>query len=127
MGGWLVYAACYGAWAFARGPAWVVGLFLAYGLFAAATEGAERAFVADFVPPERRGTAFGWFHLAVGISALPASVVFGIVWSRYGAAAAFGMSACLAIVASGLLVALSVPRVTSPSGLSASGRAPGSP
>ncbi len=127
VGGWLVYAACYGAWAFARGPAWVVGLFLAYGLFAAATEGAERAFVADFVPPERRGTAFGWFHLAVGISALPASVVFGIVWSRYGAAAAFGMSAGLAMVASGLLVALPAPRVTSPSGPSASGRAPGSP
>ena len=127
VGGWLVYAACYGAWAFARGPAWVVGLFLAYGLFAAATEGAERAFVADFVPPERRGTAFGWFHLAVGIAALPASVVFGIVWSRYGAAAAFGMSACLAIAASGLLVALPAPRVMSPSGLSASGRAPGSP
>jgi len=127
VGGWLVYAACYGGWAFASGPAWVVGLFLAYGLFAAATEGAERAFVAHFVPPDRRGTAFGWFHLAVGISALPASVVFGIVWSRYGAAAAFGMSACLAIAASGLLVALPAPRVMSPSGLSASGRAPGSP
>ncbi len=127
VGGWLVYAACYGGWAFARGPAWVVGLFLAYGLFAAATEGAERAFVADFVPPERRGTAFGWFHLAVGISALPASVMFGIVWSRFGAAAAFGVSASLAIAASVLLAALPAPRVTSPSALSASGRAPGSP
>ncbi len=127
VGGWLVYAACYGAWAFARGAAWVVGLFLAYGLFAAATEGAERAFVADFVPPERRGTAFGWFHLAVGISALPASVMFGIVWSRFGAAAAFGVSASLAIAASVLLAALPAPRVTSPSALSASGRAPGPP
>ncbi len=111
-GGWLVYAACYGAWAFARGPAWVVGLFLAYGLFAAATEGAERAFVADFVPPDRRGTAFGWFHLAVGISALPASVVFGIVWGRYGAPAAFGVSAGLAVAASVLLLLLPAPERT---------------
>jgi MFS family permease len=127
VGGWLVYAACYGAWAFASGPAWVVALFLVYGLFAAATEGAERAFVADFVPPERRGTAFGWFHLAVGISALPASVVFGIVWSRYGAPAAFGVSACLAVAASGLLIALPAPGVSRPSGPSAGGPAPGSP
>ncbi len=109
VGGWLVYAACYGGWAFARGPASVVGLFLAYGLFAAATEGAERAFVADFVPPERRGTAFGWFHLAVGVSALPASVMFGILWSRYGAPAAFGLSASLAVAASGLLILLPAP------------------
>ncbi len=129
VAGWLVYAACYGGWAFASGPAWVVGLFLAYGLFAAATEGAERAFVADFVPPDRRGTAFGWFHLAVGISALPASVVFGIVWGRFGAAAAFGVSAGLAVAATGLLLALPAPGpgVMSPSGLSAGGRAPGSP
>ncbi len=111
-GGWLVYAACYGGWALARGPAWVVGLFLAYGLFAAATEGAERAFVADFVPPDRRGTAFGWFHLAVGISALPASVVFGIVWGRYGAPAAFGVSAGLAVAASVLLLLLPAPERT---------------
>ncbi|HSD66216.1 MAG TPA: MFS transporter, partial [Vicinamibacteria bacterium] len=109
VGGWLVYAACYGAWALASGPASVVGVFLVYGLYAAATEGAERAFVADFVPPERRGTAFGWFHLAVGISALPASVMFGIVWSRFGAAAAFGLSASLAVAASALLVLLPAP------------------
>lgn len=126
-GGWLVYAACYGGWAFARGPAAVVGLFLAYGLFAAATEGAERALVADFVPPERRGTAFGWFHLAVGLSALPASVLFGIIWGRYGAPAAFGVSACLALAASGLLALLPAPGVSRPSGPSDGGRAPGSP
>ncbi len=127
VGGWLVYAACYGGWAFAKGPAAVVGLFLAYGLFAAATEGAERAFVADFVPPEARGTAFGWFHLAVGISALPASVMFGILWSRYGAPTAFGASAGLAVAAAVLLIALPAPGVTSPSGPQAGGRAPGSP
>ena len=127
VGGWLVYAACYGAWAFASGPASVVGLFLAYGLFAAATEGAERAFVADFVPAERRGTAFGWFHLAVGLSALPASVMFGILWSRFGAPAAFGVSACLALAASGLLVLLPAPGISRPSAPSAGSRAPGSP
>jgi len=109
VGGWLVYAVCYAAWGVVTGPAWMVGLFLVYGLYSAATEGAERAFVADFVPPSLRGTAFGWFHLAVGVSALPASVLFGVLWTKYGAQAAFGVSAGLAVAASGLLLFLSSP------------------
>src|SRR3990172_1890681 len=109
MAGWIVYAMCYAAWGIVEGPAWMVGLFLVYGLYSAATEGAERAFVADFVPPGRRGTAFGWFHLAVGLSALPASVLFGALWTRFGAQAAFGVSAGLAVTASVLLLFLSPP------------------
>jgi MFS family permease len=109
VGGWLVYALCYAAWGVVTGPAWMVGLFLVYGLYSAATEGVERAFVADFVPPDRRGTAFGWFHLAVGVSALPASVLFGVLWTKYGAQTAFGVSAGLAVAASGLLLVLNPP------------------
>ena len=105
VSGWVVYAAVYAAWGVAEGAAWMVGLFLVYGIYSAATEGAERALVADFVPAERRGAAFGWFHLAVGVAALPASLLFGILWSRFGAQAAFGASAALALVASGLLLA----------------------
>jgi len=107
--GWIVYAACYAAWGFVEGAAWMVALFLAYGLYSAATEGAERAFVADFIPPEVRGTAFGWFHLAVGVSALPASVLFGALWTAYGARTAFSVSAGLAVAASALLLLLTPP------------------
>lgn len=114
VGGWVVYAACYAIWGMVRGAAWMVGLFLVYGLYSAATEGAERAFVADFVPASMRGTAFGWFHLAVGISALPASILFGALWTRYGARAAFGASAGLAVAASVMLLRLSPP--TAPGG-----------
>jgi len=109
VAGWIVYAATYALWGLVRGPAWMVGLFLVYGLYAAATEGVERALVADFVPQERRGTAYGWFHLAVGISALPASVFFGILYSWKGAGTAFGASASLAVAASVLLLFLKTP------------------
>ncbi len=109
VAGWIVYAATYALWGVVEGPAWMVGLFLLYGLYSAATEGAERAFVADLVPAERRGTAFGWYHLAVGLSALPASILFGVLWNAYGSAAAFGVSAFLAVLASGLLLALNPP------------------
>ena len=112
VAGWIVYAVTYAAWGIVKGPAWMVGLFLVYGLYAAATEGVERALVADFVPAERRGTAFGWFHLVVGISALPASVLFGVLYKWYGAQAAFGTSATLAIIASALLVFLKTPKAS---------------
>jgi len=104
--GWLVYAAAYAAWGFARGPWWMAGLFLFYGLFAAATEGTERALVADLVPRDRQATGFGWFHLIVGLCALPASVVFGLLYKWKGAQAAFGTSAVLALAACVLLLTL---------------------
>ena len=69
----------------------------------------ERALVADFVPAERRGTAFGWFHLTVGIGMLPASVVFGLVWDAYGPRNAFLLGAGLALAAAVLLTAVPGP------------------
>lgn len=108
--GWVVYAATYAAWGFLEGPGWMIALFLVYALYSAACEGAERALVADFVPQAQRGTAFGWFHLAVGIAALPASVLFGALYAWRGAPTAFLTAAALAIVSAGLLLALPTPR-----------------
>ena len=70
-----------------------------YGLFFGLTEGSERALVADMVSLDRRGTAFGWYNLAIGLGALPASLLFGFVWDRAGAPTAFVMGASLALVA----------------------------
>jgi hypothetical protein len=53
------------------------------------TEGSERALIADLVALERRGTAFGWYNLAIGLGALPASLLFGYVWDHAGRATAF--------------------------------------
>jgi MFS family permease len=62
--------------------------------------------VADLVGPERRGTAFGWYNLAIGLGALPASLLFGFVWDHAGAGTAFVMGASLALAAAiGLLAA----------------------
>ncbi len=52
-------------------------LFGFYGLFMAATEGVEKALVADLAPEGLQGTAFGWFNLIAGIMLLPASIIFG--------------------------------------------------
>jgi predicted MFS family arabinose efflux permease len=66
--------------------------------------------VADLAPENFRGTAFGFFHFTIGVGALPASLLFGLVWQTWGAAAAFTMGAVLAIIASGLLFFIPPPR-----------------
>lgn len=78
-------------------------LFGFYGLFMAATEGVEKALVADLAPPERRGTAFGWFNLTAGALLLPASLIFGWLWQTWSAWTAFAFSASCALLA-GLLL-----------------------
>ena len=99
IAGWLLYAAVYLGFARAS-TAWQAwALFAAYGVFFGLTEGSERALVADLVPPDRRGTAFGWYNLAIGLGALPASIMFGFVWDRAGAPTAFLIGASLALAA----------------------------
>jgi len=103
IGGWLLYAGVYLAfgWATAAWHAWV--LFVVYGVFYGMTEGTEKAFVADFVPRARRGAAYGWYNLAIGLGALPASIIFGAIWDRSGAPSAFAFGATLALAAALLM------------------------
>ena len=99
VAGWLVYAAVYLLFARASAAWHAWALFTVYGVYFGLTEGVEKALVADLAPAGRRGTAFGWYNLAVGIGALPASVIFGLVWDRAGPAAAFQLGAGLAFAA----------------------------
>jgi MFS family permease len=111
---WGVYALTYLGFAVASAPWHAWALFLAYGLYFALSEGAEKALVAELVPAARRGAAYGWFNLGIGLGALPGSVVFGLVWQRWGAPAAFGMGAALATLAAGLLLASPVGKGGTP-------------
>ena len=81
-----------------------MGRILAYGLVFALTEPAEKALVAGFAGAERKGLAFGWFNFAIGIAALPSSVIFGWLYQGFGALVAFGWGAGLAIFAAVLLI-----------------------
>jgi len=81
-------------------------LFALYGLFMAATEGVEKALVADIAPKETRGMAFGWFNLVCGVMLLPASLIFGWLYQTYSPAVAFSFSTGCAISAACLLMVL---------------------
>jgi MFS family permease len=104
--GWIIYALVYAGFAFVDSAwqAWV--LFVIYGFYFGLTEGVEKAMVADLVEDEKRGTAYGFYNLAFGITVFPASLLFGLIWSQYGASAAFILSACVSVVASILLLTI---------------------
>jgi len=106
IAGWLVYALVYLGFALARSVWQFWALIAAYGLYYGMTEGAEKALVADFVPSAYRGTAYGVYHAAVGLAALPASLAFGAIWMRFGPALPFGIGAGLAALAALLLAVL---------------------
>lgn len=79
-------------------------LFLAYGAALAMTEGAERALIGDFSRPTQLGTAFGLYHMTVGLAALPGALLFGALWQGFGAPAAFVASAAIATGAAFVLL-----------------------
>lgn len=79
-------------------------MFAFYGLFLGATEGVEKALVADLVPDERRGTAFGWFNLTAGIFLFPASMIFGWLYQIFSPFLAFVFSGACALLAAALLL-----------------------
>jgi MFS family permease len=115
IGGWLVYALIYFGFALAQ-HAWQVWLLYAsYGLYYGMAFGTANAMVADLVPENMRGTAYGTYHAVIGLLAFPSSLVAGILWEGLGGWSGLGPSApfffggALALLAS-LLMAFWMPR-----------------
>jgi predicted MFS family arabinose efflux permease len=107
IAGWFFYAAVYVAFSYQLPPAALVTVFILYGAYYGLTEPAERAWVTHLVPAHRVGTGFGFFHGVVGLTALPASIVFGLLWQAYGSQVAFLTGAGLAL--GGALLLTRVP------------------
>ena len=85
------------------GSAGLWGVTLFYGLFTGLSEGAERALIGDFSSSNERGTAFGWYHLIIGLTAIPAGLVFGVLWQYQSAALAFFFASAIAALSALLL------------------------
>ena len=117
IGGWLIYAAIYFGFAAASSAWQVYLLYIAYGLYFGLAFGTSNAMVADLVPENVRGTAYGTYNAVIGLLAFPASFIAGILWQGIGNFAGFGPSApflfggSLALIAA-ILMAVWMPRVT---------------
>ena len=104
VSGWVLYAAVYAGFAFVESAISVWVLFLIYGIYFGLVEGAEKALVADLVRPEQRGTAYGLYNLAFGITVFPASLLMGMIWDWKGPTTAFLVNAVLGATAAMLLL-----------------------
>lgn len=110
VGGYAAYGLVYLALASQAQAGWALwALFALYGLFLAATEGVEKALVADFAEDGQQGTAYGWFNLTAGVMLLPASWLFGLLYQSFSAGLAFAVAAGCALLAA-TLMAWWVPR-----------------
>lgn len=106
LSGWFVYFLTYLGFAYFNEHYLIYLLFIIYGLYFGLTEGVEKALVADIVPKENIGTAFGFYNLSLGIATLPASIIFGFIWKAYSFRAAFLTGAIISIAASIMLLFL---------------------
>jgi len=115
IAGWLVYAVIYFGFALAQAGWQIWLLYATYGLYYGMAYGTANAMVADLVPENLRGTAYGTYHAVVGLLAFPASLIAGILWQGVGAWSGFGPSApflfggTLALLAA-LLLAVWMPK-----------------
>jgi len=97
---WCAFAFFYIAMSLSGVTIWMLcALFGLYGLFKAATEGVEKALVADLAPMGMAGTAFGWFNLISGLMLLPASLIFGWLYESFSPQYAFLFSGSCAVLA----------------------------
>ena len=102
--GWAAYGLAYLGFG-AAGAAWQAwALYAFYGLYYATSEGVAKALVADIVPPEKRGRAYGIFNTALGLIALPASAIAGWLWDKVSPGAPFYFGAAIALTASAVLL-----------------------
>ncbi len=106
--GWGVYGLIYLGFAYARQEWHIWALFALYGIYFGLTESAEKAFVADLVPSDLRGTAYGVYNFAIGIAALPASLLMGAIWDIFSPKIAFTFGAVIAII-SMILILIAIP------------------
>ncbi len=113
--GWVVYGLLYLGFALVDAGWQVWLLYALYGVYYGAAEGAAKALVADLVSPQQRGTAYGIYNAAVGLVALPASLIAGVLWqgigpwSGFGPRAPFLFGAALALIAVFLLAVWVLP------------------
>jgi MFS family permease len=104
--GFAVFAVTYSWMAVAASSAAAWGVFILYGIYMGISDGNGRALLGEFSAGERRGTAYGTYHMIVGLAALPASVIAGLLYDRVSPAAPFWMGAAAAALAGVLMLAL---------------------
>ena len=78
--------------------------FVLYGLHRAALEPVQKTFVSELAPLEYRASGLGGYQMVIGLCALPASLIAGILWDRISITVPFYVSLSLTILAVAMLL-----------------------
>ncbi len=97
--GYLLYSAIYFGFGAANSKGTVILLFALYGIYSAATDGAQKALVSDFIEQRKRGTALGLYNCILGVTLLPASIIAGLLYDHVSNRAPFFFGSAMAFVA----------------------------
>jgi MFS family permease len=96
--GFLTFSLCYSAFSLNHSALVIWFIFIMYGLYYGFTEGNLRAYVADLTTSDIRATVFGIYHTVVGITLLPANLLMGFLWQKFGFQTALLLGASLSLI-----------------------------
>lgn len=97
--GFFIYAIVYFGFGMTKGTGAIVILFAMYGIYSAATDGIQKAFISDLVDSNKKGTAMGIYNALLGITLLPASLIAGILYDKIDSNAPFYFGATMSVIA----------------------------
>ena len=102
--GFLIYAVVYFGFGFSEGKGALVALFALYGLYSAATDGIQKAFISDSIDSNKKGTGLGIYNGLLGITLLPASLIAGVLYDKVNSSVPFYFGAVTALISAILML-----------------------
>jgi len=109
IGGWVVYAVIYFGFALSSNPSQMFTLYALYGIYYGLAHGTANALIADLIPSQSRGTAYGTYNAVVGLTTLPASLIAGWLWEVANFSAPFWFGGGMALIAAVMLFFFKIP------------------
>ncbi len=104
VAGYLIYAIVYYGFGVTSHAGAIVALFAMYGLYSAATDGIQKAFISDITDKNRQGTGLGIYNALLGITLLPASLIAGVLYDKVNSRVPFYFGAATALLSAVLMI-----------------------
>lgn len=102
--GFLIYAVVYFGFGFSEGKGALIALFALYGIYSAATDGIQKAFISDSIDSNKKGTGLGIYNGLLGITLLPASLIAGVLYDKVNSSVPFYFGAVTASISAILML-----------------------
>jgi len=104
--GLIMFATVYFGMAWGSGTYWYLFLFFLYGIYAAATDGIAKAWIANTTDKKDTATAIGTYTGFQSICTLLASTIAGLIWAQYGSMVTFYLTTTITVVVIGYFLFL---------------------